>query len=126
MRYLTAGESHGRFLSAIIEGMPSNVKIDIDKINLELKRRQSGYGRGSRMNIESDRADIISGVRNSMTTGSPIMIRIKNKDWENWAEIMDAFKSNGERAVYAPRPGHADLGGIIKYDLKDILINICN
>ncbi len=124
LRFFTAGETHGPCLTAIIEGMPSGVKIDIDKINSDLKRRQAGYGRGGRMKIESDRAEILSGVRGGYTLGSPITIKIENKDWANWSEIMGAEYSNGERAVTCPRPGHADLTGGMKYahrDLRNVL-----
>ncbi len=124
LRFFTAGETHGPCLTAIIEGMPSGVRIDIDKINADLKRRQAGYGRGGRMKIESDRAEILSGVRGGFTLGSPITIRIENKDWANWSEIMGAEYSNGERKVTCPRPGHADLAGGMKYahhDLRNVL-----
>ncbi|MBQ7794599.1 MAG: chorismate synthase [Clostridia bacterium] len=124
LRFFTAGETHGPCLTAIIEGMPSGVKIDIQKINAELKRRQGGYGRGGRMKIESDRAEILSGVRGGYTLGSPITIRIENKDWANWSDIMGAEYSNGERTVTCPRPGHADLSGGMKYahrDLRNVL-----
>lgn len=120
LRFFTAGETHGPCLTAIVEGMPSGVKIDIDRINAELKRRQAGYGRGGRMKIESDRAEILSGVRGGYTLGSPITIRIENKDFENWKDIMGAEFSNGERAVTCPRPGHADLSGGMKYNHKDL------
>ncbi|MBQ8636405.1 MAG: chorismate synthase [Clostridia bacterium] len=120
LRFFTAGETHGPCLTAIVEGMPSGVKIDIDRINAELKRRQAGYGRGGRMKIESDRAEILSGVRGGYTLGSPITIRIENRDFENWKDIMGAEFSNGERAVTCPRPGHADLSGGMKYNHKDL------
>lgn len=120
LRFFTAGETHGPCLTAIVEGMPSGVKIDIDRINAELKRRQAGYGRGGRMKIESDRAEILSGIRGGYTLGSPITIRIENKDFENWKDIMGAEFSNGERAVTCPRPGHADLSGGMKYNHKDL------
>ncbi|SHE69184.1 chorismate synthase [Caldanaerobius fijiensis DSM 17918] len=120
MRYLTAGESHGRCLVAIIEGMPSNVHISVDRINEELRKRQMGYGRGLRMKIESDEVRILSGIRNSKTTGAPISLMIENKDWPNWEKIMDPVVSSSERMVTRPRPGHADLSGAIKYGLKDI------
>lgn len=120
LRFFTAGETHGPCLTAIIEGMPSGVKIDINKINAELKRRQAGYGRGGRMKIESDKAEILSGVRGGYTLGSPITIRIENKDFENWQDIMGAEFSNGEKSVTCPRPGHADLSGGMKYAHKDL------
>ncbi len=120
LRYLTAGETHGKCLTVIIEGMPSNVKISVDKINAALASRQKGYGRGGRMLIEKDTAEILSGVRGGYTLGSPIAIRIENKDWKNWEEIMGAESSNGKRAVDCPRPGHADLTGGMKYGHRDM------
>jgi len=124
LRYFTAGETHGKCLTAIIEGMPSGVKIDINKVNEALARRQSGYGRGGRMKIEKDTAEILSGVRGGYTLGSPIAIKIENKDWTNWEDIMGAEYSNGERQVVCPRPGHADLSGSMKYnhyDMRNVL-----
>ncbi len=124
LRFLTAGETHGPCLTAIIEGMPSGVKIDIDKINHDLSRRQAGYGRGGRMKIETDKCEILSGVRGGITLGSPITLQIKNKDFENWKDIMGAFSESEERKVTSPRPGHADLVGGMKYahyDLRNVL-----
>jgi chorismate synthase len=120
LRFLTAGESHGKSLILVLEGMVAGMPLTADDINTELARRQKGYGRGKRMSIEKDRAEIISGIRAGKTTGGPIGIMIKNKDWENWKEIMDVEKefSGGERFV--PRPGHADLAGVIKYGFSDI------
>ncbi|HSP87998.1 MAG TPA: chorismate synthase, partial [Ignavibacteriaceae bacterium] len=121
IRFLTAGESHGKALTTIVEGFPSNLKINIDEINLQLKRRQSGYGRGLRMQIESDSAEILSGVRFGKTLGSPISLLIKNKDWVNWTEKMKVEnKSSGIEKITIPRPGHADLVGISKYNFDDI------
>lgn len=120
LRFFTAGETHGPCLTAIVEGMPSGVRIDIDKINAELKRRQKGYGRGGRMKIESDRCEILSGVRGGYTLGSPITMRIENRDWANWQDIMGIESSNGEREVTSARPGHADLSGGMKYAHKDL------
>ncbi len=120
LRFLTAGETHGPALTAIVEGMPSGVRIDIDKINADLALRQAGYGRGGRMKIETDRAEILSGVRGGYTLGSPITIKIENKDFANWSEIMGAESSSNERAVTCPRPGHADLTGGMKYAHKDL------
>ena len=114
LRYFTSGETHGRCLTAIVEGMPSGVKIDIEKINSELKNRQKGYGRGGRMAIETDRATILSGVRGGYTLGSPIAIQIENKDWANWESIMGAESATDEKSVSCPRPGHADLTGGLK------------
>lgn len=119
LRYFTAGETHGKCLTVIVEGMPSGVKISVDKINEQLKRRQQGYGRGGRMAIESDRAEILSGVRGGYTLGSPVAIKIENKDWKNWEEIMGTETSNGTREVDCPRPGHADLTGGMKYNHRD-------
>lgn len=120
-RYFTAGESHGKSLVGIIEGFPSNVPIDVEIINHDLKRRQSGYGRGGRMKIESDRIEILSGIRDSKTLGSPIAFTIPNKDYENWEKYMDPLKvlDCGKR-VTKPRPGHADLTGALKYGFDDI------
>lgn len=122
MQILTAGESHGPELTAIIEGLPSNMNIDVDKINHQLKRRQLGYGRGKRMLIEKDKVEITAGVRFGKTTGAPVCLKIKNKDWENWTEIMSVLKDNSSDAVKLtlPRPGHSDYCGFIKYDLDDI------
>lgn len=120
LRYFTAGETHGKCLTVIVEGMPSNVKIDLDKINAALAKRQQGYGRGGRMKIEKDTAEILSGVRGGLTLGSPIAIRINNSDWANWEQIMGTESSNGEKAVDCPRPGHADLTGGMKYDHADL------
>lgn len=120
LRFFTAGETHGPCLTAIVEGMPAGVAIDIEKINAELKRRQAGYGRGGRMKIESDRCEILSGVRGGYTLGSPITLKIENRDWANWQEIMGIEHSNGEREVTSARPGHADLSGGMKYAHKDL------
>ena len=124
IRLITSGESHGKSLSVIIEGMPAGLKIDIKFINKELSRRQKGYGRGNRMKIESDKAEILSGVRYGETIGSPIAIQIKNKDFENWKDIMKITKGSTDKKVTSPRPGHADLPGVLKYgrtDIRDIL-----
>ncbi len=120
LRYFTAGETHGKCLTLIVEGMPSNVKIDLNKINEALSKRQRGYGRGGRMSIEKDTAEILSGVRGGYTLGSPISIRINNRDWVNWENIMGTEKSNGAKRVDRPRPGHADLTGGMKYDHGDL------
>ena len=120
MRYLDAGESHGKGLTAIIEGLPSGLKIDLDKINDELSRRQKGYGRGGRMKIETDKAEILSGVRNGYTLGSPVTLFIKNKDFESWAGSMgDGECVITKRTVTEVRPGHADLSGCVKYGFDD-------
>lgn len=122
LRYLTGGESHGKGLIGIIEGFPANLKIDINFINNELRRRQMGYGRGGRMKIEKDKVEILSGIRNGKTIGSPITLFIKNKDWENWKGIMSIEETNLDEneIITRPRPGHADLAGAIKYNHLDI------
>jgi chorismate synthase len=135
-RFITAGESHGKALVAIVEGMPAGMPIEIDAINHELWRRQQGYGRGGRMKIEKDEAEILSGVRHGLTLGSPIALMIKNDDFVHWEEVMSAdamqkpahtereTSSKRERVVTRPRPGHADLAGGQKFghrDLRNIL-----
>lgn len=121
-RFLTAGESHGKCLSAIIEGGPSGVDIDIDFINEELKRRQQGYGRGGRMKIENDTIEITSGIRFGKSLGSPITLVIKNRDFESWKKIMSIAPEDvtDEKAFSTFRPGHADYAGSIKYAQKDL------
>lgn len=122
-RFLTAGESHGKCLTGIIEGVPAGFVIDLEFINDELKRRQSGYGRGDRMRIESDTVEITSGVRFGKTTGAPICLQVVNKDFANWTEIMSVEKLADEEVAKTftkPRPGHADFSGAIKYDLSDL------
>lgn len=115
MRFLTAGESHGLELTAIIEGLPAGLFLSVDEINLELARRQVGYGRGGRMKIEKDRVKITSGVRHGYTLGSPVTLVIENKDWKNWQTVMSpeqvSEKDAPLRQVTRPRPGHADLVG---------------
>lgn len=122
IRFLTAGESHGKALTAVIEGFPSNIPISNDYINFHLKRRQMGYGRGHRMKIETDQAEILSGIRFEKTLGSPISLLIRNKDWENWTEIMSPDKKSTKNTekISIPRPGHADLVGVTKYNFDDI------
>jgi chorismate synthase len=127
LRFLTAGESHGQGLVAILEGMPAGLPVDADAIAADLRRRQGGYGRGRRMAIESDRAEILSGVRRGRTTGAPIALLIPNKDWVNWQKTMhveaeaSAEATGANRApVTRPRPGHADLAGALKYDHDDM------
>ncbi len=121
-RFLTAGESHGQCLSAIIEGIPSGIEIDIDFINNELRRRQQGYGRGGRMQIETDTVEITSGVRFGKTIGSPVTLVIKNRDFENWQKIMSSAPEDitDEKSFSTYRPGHADFAGSIKYNQKDL------
>ncbi len=121
LRFLTSGESHGKGLTTIIEGIPSNLEIEENYINKHLARRQMGYGRGGRMKIETDTAEIISGVRFQKTMGSPITLFIKNSDWENWTDEMASGKPKEKHEkITIPRPGHADLVGVSKYDLDDI------
>src|SRR5437660_4904223 len=131
LRFLTAGESHGQALVAILEGMPAGLSIDFDAVATELRRRQTGYGRGRRMAIESDRAQALSGIRHGVSTGSPIALLIPNKDWENWqrtmhveAEMPAAATGVDRPPVTRPRPGHADLAGFVKYghdDMRNVL-----
>ena len=124
MRYLTAGESHGPRLTAIIEGVPAGLPLTADYINAELKRRQGGYGRGARMKIESDQVEITSGVRHGLTMGGPITLNVTNLDHQKWLEIMSAAdvdeKKKGLRKITKPRPGHADLVGGMKYRFNDL------
>ena len=120
IRFLTAGESHGKALTGIIEGVPAGLSIDSNYINLQLSRRQKGYGRGGRMNIEKDQVQILSGVRNGKTMGSPISLMIENLDWKNWKDVMSINSTNESKKVTLPRPGHADLAGVKKYDFDDI------
>jgi chorismate synthase len=118
---LTAGESHGKGLTAIINGIPSNLEISEEYLNEQLKRRQSGYGRGLRMKIETDTAEFLSGVRFGKTLGSPISLFVKNRDWENWSEKMSITPINNQvEKITIPRPGHADLVGVMKYNFNDI------
>jgi chorismate synthase len=124
LRFTTAGESHGPALVSILEGMPAGLPLLADDVNTELARRQQGYGRGRRMQIEKDTVEFLSGVRAGQTLGSPIAMTIANRDWKNWVEIMDSAPREGDpdprkRAVTRVRPGHADLTGILKYDRDD-------
>jgi len=131
LRFLTAGESHGQALVITVDGMPAGLALDIDALNAQLRRRQGGYGRGRRMQIESDRAEILAGVRHGLTTGAPIALLIKNRDWVNWqqtmhveAEMPEGATGSRKTDVTRPRPGHADLAGAIKYghtDIRDVL-----
>ena len=122
LRYLTAGESHGKSLTAIIEGIPAGLNLLEGDINSELARRQKGYGRGKRMEIEKDEVEITSGVRLGKTLGSPITLVIRNRDWENWKKLMSIHPLEKEEAEHfdRPRPGHADLAGALKYNEKDL------
>jgi chorismate synthase len=131
LRFLTAGESHGPALVAILEGMPAGVPLDRETIDHQLRRRQGGYGRGHRMALESDAVDLLSGVRHGLTLGTPIALLVRNKDWPNWqhtmaAEAVPPEDAGGARRapVTRPRPGHADLAGAFKYghdDLRNVL-----
>jgi len=124
LRYLTAGETHGPQLTAIIEGLPSNLTLDFEELNFQLHRRQKGYGRGRRMQIEKDTAQIVGGVRHGFTTGAPVALVVENKDWTHWKNIMNIEPIPGsdeeKRRVNRPRPGHADLNGGLKYNLTDL------
>ena len=121
IRYLTSGESHGQALIGILEGVPAGVEISSDYINHQLWRRQQGYGRGGRMRIESDKVEILSGVRFGKTLGSPIALLVRNKDWANWTEKMSVEGSgSGIEKISTPRPGHADLVGAVKYGFDDL------
>jgi chorismate synthase len=124
LRYLTAGETHGPQLTAIIEGLPSNLQLDFEELNFQLHRRQLGYGRGRRMQIEKDTADIVGGVRHGRTTGAPVALIVANNDWKHWTSVMNIEPIEGgdeaKRRVHRPRPGHADLNGGLKYNLKDL------
>lgn len=124
IRYFTAGETHGLVLTAIIEGMPAGVYVSADRINAQLALRQRGFGRGGRMKIETDKVEILSGVRAGFTTGAPVTLAIKNRDFENWRHITGAYAVSDERRVICPRPGHADLAGAMKYahtDMRNVL-----
>ena len=127
-KFTTAGESHGRALVAIVEGLPAGLEIDVAKINFELFRRQQGYGRGGRQKIEKDEVQILSGIRHGQTLGSPVAMTIENRDFVHWQEVMSAerleIEPKNPRVVKRPRPGHADLAGGQKFgarDLRDIL-----
>lgn len=124
LRCLTAGESHGKGLVAILEGVPAGLKLSSEDIDRELRRRQAGYGRGKRMEIEKDKVEIISGVRLGKTLGSPLALLIKNLDWENWRQVMMVEDrkviSQNVSPLTRPRPGHADLAGAIKYNFDDL------
>jgi len=126
LKFTTSGESHGRGGIALLEGMPAGLSLDMERdVDPQLKRRQQGYGRGRRMQIESDQADVLSGVRLGETLGSPISMAIWNRDWDNWTTAMSPVAPAEDinpktlRAMYLPRPGHADLAGILKYDRRD-------
>lgn len=122
LKFTTAGESHGKGLVAIVEGLPAGLPVTADWIDRDLGRRMLGYGRGARMKIERDRVEILSGVRAGETLGSPVALLVRNRDWENWEDVMAAEGTPGDlrrRRVTRPRPGHADLVGVLKYDRLD-------
>ena len=135
-RFLTAGESHGPSLGVTLEGLPAGVPVTADAIAIDLRRRQGGYGRGARQAIEQDRAEILAGVRHGRTIGSPVLLLVRNRDWENWTRVMQveplstadaaelaALAEEGNRraqAVTRVRPGHADLAGALKYGFDDV------
>src|SRR6202030_4805372 len=121
LRYFTAGESHGEALVAFISGLPAGLKVDQAFVDRELWRRQQGYGRGGRMKIERDTAHILSGVRKSMTIGSPVAIQLENKDWKSWQESLPIGEGDPakHKRVASPRPGHADLAGALKYNFPE-------
>jgi chorismate synthase len=124
LRFLTAGESHGPALTVVVEGLPAGVPIDRAAIDADLRRRQGGYGRGGRMKIETDSAEVLSGVRHGLTLGSPVTLQIRNRDHENWRDVMSPDPQPDEarqrRALKHPRPGHADLAGALKYGTEDL------
>src|SRR5881275_1991365 len=123
-RFVSAGESHGPQLTVIVTGMPAGVRLDRERINRDLARRQHGYGRGGRMKIEHDEAEVVGGVRGGETIGAPIAIVIRNRDFDNWRGAMDPWSIDADEAakrrVHAPRPGHVDLAGGMKYDRRDL------
>ena len=127
LTFRTAGESHGKGLLALLEGLPAGLHVEVGRdVDPELSRRQQGYGRGRRMQIESDRVEVLSGLRLGETLGSPLAMLIWNKDWENWEKAMAHGAPEGNenpkalRPMYLPRPGHADLVGVLKYDRRDL------
>src|SRR3954464_385663 len=121
LRFTTAGESHGPGLTAVVEGLPAGLELAIEDLDRDLARRQLGPGRGGRMKIETDRAQVTSGVRHGRTLGSPISLRIDNRDYENWEERMNPWPVNGQvDEVHLPRPGHADLAGVQKFGFTDV------
>ena len=128
LRFLTAGESHGPALSVVVEGLPAGLSVDMEALTSDLRRRQGGYGRGGRMKIETDSVEVLSGVRHGRTLGSPVTLQIRNRDFENWRDVMSPAPQPPEarrrRALKHPRPGHADLAGAIKFltdDLRNVL-----
>src|ERR687890_995706 len=121
LRFVTAGESHGPGLTALVEGLPAGLELRPEDIDRDLARRQLGHGRGGRMKIETDRAEVTSGIRHGRTLGSPIALRVNNRDYANWEERMNPWPVDGDVAeVHLPRPGHADLAGVQKYGFSDV------
>ena len=120
IKFMTAGESHGPGLAGMIEGLPANLPISIEKINRELYRRQQGYGRGGRMKIETDKVEILSGLRFGKTLASPVSFIVRNKDWQNWQDEMAVDSGESQSPITRPRPGHADLSGALKYNFDDM------
>src|SRR5688500_8925243 len=124
LRFLTAGESHGPALTVIVDGLPAAVPVDRAAIDADLRRRQGGYGRGGRMKIETDAAEILAGVRHGLTLGTPVTLLVRNKDHANWADVMSPDPQPDEartrRALKRPRPGHADLAGALKFGTEDL------
>ncbi len=123
LRFVTAGESHGQALIAWISGLPAGLRVDFDFVNRELTRRQLGYGRGGRQKIEKDRAEALAGIRHGRTIGAPVALRLENRDWQNWEKALPVEDAPGvddaRRPLTAPRPGHADLAGALKFDFHD-------
>ena len=119
LRFLTAGESHGPGLVTIVEGLPKGLEVTVDGLDIELTRRRHGYGRGKRMSIEQDEVEILGGVRHGRTLGSPVAVLIRNTEWPRWEEIMSPGPGGAGKEVTRPRPGHADLAGMLKYDTND-------
>jgi chorismate synthase len=124
LRFTTAGESHGRGLVAILEGLPAGLSVNLEQVNHDLRRRQWGYGRGGRMKIEQDQVEVLSGIRHGLTLGSPLALLILNRDWANWTEVMSIeareVAPKKSRQVKRPRPGHTDLAGGLKFDVRDL------
>src|SRR5438874_7545211 len=121
LRFTTAGESHGPGLTAVVEGLPAGLELTAEDLNRDMARRQLGHGRGGRMKIESDRAEVTAGIRHGRTLGSPVAMWIVNRDYENWVERMNPWPDDAEVAeVHLPRPGHADLAGLLKYKQSDV------
>src|SRR5215217_2342215 len=121
LRFVTAGESHGPGLTAIVEGLPAGLELSPEDIDRDLARRQLGHGRGGRMKIEKDRADVVAGVRHGRTLGSPVALRVDNRDYRNWEERMNPWPVDADvDEVHLPRPGHADLAGLLKFGHSDV------